>query len=92
MSALVNGECLFQGKLEDGTRVAVKRLFNSKQVLDEFLKEVRLITAIQHRNLLQLKGCCIRDNHTMLVYEFAVNGSLARTISGRSKHKLSCST
>ncbi|BFI25510.1 hypothetical protein MPTK2_1g21730 [Marchantia polymorpha subsp. ruderalis] len=72
---------VYEGKLEDGTRVAVKRLFNSKQVLDEFLKEVRLITAIQHRNLLQLKGCCIRDNHTMLVYEFAVNGSLARTIS-----------
>ncbi|KAG6554563.1 hypothetical protein Mapa_003942 [Marchantia paleacea] len=72
---------VYEGKLEDGTTVAVKRLFNTKQVLDEFLKEVMLITAIQHRNLLQLKGCCIKDNHRMLVYEFAVNESLARTTS-----------
>ncbi|CAM6127671.1 unnamed protein product [Calypogeia fissa] len=64
--------------------LAVKKLFNSKkaQVIDEFLNEVVLITGIKHRNLVQLKGCCVKDKNRILVYEFADNGNLAEALWG----------
>ncbi|KAG6553873.1 hypothetical protein Mapa_004790 [Marchantia paleacea] len=39
------------------------------------------ITGIRHRNLIQLKGCCVREKQKrMLVYEFAENKSLAEAL------------
>ncbi|CAM6088870.1 unnamed protein product [Calypogeia fissa] len=67
----------------DGTQelVAVKTLYASKQALTEFLNEVVLITGIKHRNLVQLKGCCIhKEDQRMLVYEYAENGNLAEAL------------
>ncbi|CAM6088871.1 unnamed protein product [Calypogeia fissa] len=67
----------------DGTLelVAVKTLYPSKQALTEFLNEVVLITGIKHRNLVQLKGCCIhKEDQRMLVYEYAENGNLAEAL------------
>lgn len=71
-----------QGVLEDGTILGVKKLFNSKQVLSEFLNEVVLITGIKHRNLIQLKGCCIKDRQRILVYEYAENRNVAEALRG----------
>lgn len=75
---------VYKGVLADGTALAVKQLFNSRglQVLDEFLNEVVLITGIKHKNLIQLKGCCIKDKQRMLVYEYAERGNLAEALWG----------
>ena len=54
----------------------------SCQGKQEFLNEAALITAVQHRNLVKLKGCCLERDHRILVYEFMENKSLNKTLFG----------
>ncbi|TYI12915.1 hypothetical protein ES332_A08G022000v1 [Gossypium tomentosum] len=76
---------VYKGKLKDGRMVAVKRLSHDKsqQGESEFLAEVRLITSIQHKNLVRLLGCCSDGSQRLLVYEFMKNGSLDHIIYGK---------
>ncbi|KAM7269274.1 hypothetical protein ACFE04_024771 [Oxalis oulophora] len=72
------------GKLSDGRMVAVKQLaFNrSQQGETEFLSEVRMITSIQHKNLVRLLGCCSDGPQRVLVYEYLKNRSLDLIVYG----------
>lgn len=68
-----------QGQLHaNASPVAVKQLFiKNQQSITEFLNEVVLVTAIKHRNLVNLKGCCVREDQRLLVYEYVDNNDLA---------------
>ena len=75
----------WQGTLTDGRVIAVKQL--SKSSLHgkrQFVAEVSTISAVQHRNLVKLHGCCIDSNTHLLVYEYLENGSLDRALLGEN--------
>lgn len=74
-----------QGELPNGHTVAVKQLFVKKaEGLAEFLNEVVLITGMKHRNLVNLKGCCLRDNQRLLVYDYVDNYDVEQILLGMS--------
>ncbi|KAK3416660.1 hypothetical protein EUGRSUZ_H02428 [Eucalyptus grandis] len=66
--------------------VAVKRISRgSKQGKKEFITEVKVISSLRHRNLVQLIGWCHEANEFMLVYELMPNGSLDRHLFGKKR-------
>ncbi|GER48103.1 leucine-rich repeat receptor-like protein kinase [Striga asiatica] len=78
---------VYKGTLADGRVVAVKQLsMASHQGKCEFVAEIAIISAVQHRNLVKLYGCCIEGDKRLLVYEYLVNKSLDQLLFGdRSK-------
>ncbi|XP_031118634.1 G-type lectin S-receptor-like serine/threonine-protein kinase SD2-5 [Ipomoea triloba] len=71
---------VFEGVLENGTKIAVKRLDSMSQGLKEFLAEVNTIGNIHHFNLVKLIGYCREKSMRLLVYEHMCNGSLDKWI------------
>lgn len=76
---------VYQGVLQDGTRLAVKKLEGIGQGKKEFRAEVSIIGSIHHHHLVRLKGFCAEGSHRMLAYEFMANGSLDKWIFKRNK-------
>ncbi|XP_028797284.1 L-type lectin-domain containing receptor kinase IX.1-like [Neltuma alba] len=69
---------VYRGFLKDSnTCIAIKRISEgSKQGMKEFASEVRIISQLRHRNLVQLLGWCHKGKELLLVYEYMPNGSL----------------
>ncbi|CAN1843967.1 G-type lectin S-receptor-like serine/threonine-protein kinase At2g19130 [Linum perenne] len=72
---------VYKGTLPDSTVVAVKKLesinFRRAENHKQFLAEVRTLGAIQHLNLVGLRGFSSDNNTMMLVYDYMPNGSVA---------------
>ncbi|GAB4848816.1 hypothetical protein Ancab_003610 [Ancistrocladus abbreviatus] len=75
---------VYRGMLTNpNTEVAVKRVSrSSKQGRKEYASEVRIISRLRHRNLVQLIGWCHEKGELLLVYEFMPNGSLDSHLFG----------
>uniref|UniRef100_A0ACD5TBC2 Uncharacterized protein n=1 Tax=Avena sativa TaxID=4498 RepID=A0ACD5TBC2_AVESA len=73
---------VYKGYLkETNVHVAVKRVFKGSQRGEmEYVAEVRVISQLRHRNLLQLVGWCHDNNDLLLVYELMPYGSLDKHI------------
>ncbi|KAL5728318.1 non-specific serine/threonine protein kinase [Ranunculus cassubicifolius] len=69
---------VYRGLLQDSNiEVAVKRISQkSRQGKKEFVSEVKIISQLRHRNLVELLGWCHEREKLLLVYEFMPNGSL----------------
>ncbi|KAM1041690.1 hypothetical protein TB2_030385 [Malus domestica] len=69
---------VYRGFIKDlDSYVAVKRVSSrSRQGMKEYAAEVRIISRLRHRNLVQLVGWCHEKGELLLVYEFMSNGSL----------------
>ncbi|GLU13361.1 hypothetical protein SLE2022_299990 [Rubroshorea leprosula] len=64
--------------------IAVKKISRrSKQGKKEYVTEVKIISQLRHRNLVQLIGWCHDKSEFLLVYEFMPNGSLDSHLFGR---------
>ncbi|KAE8725665.1 L-type lectin-domain containing receptor kinase IX.1 [Hibiscus syriacus] len=76
---------VYRGYLPDlDMVVAVKRISRgSKQGKKEFVTEVKVISQLRHRNLVQLIGWCHDKSEFLLVYEFMPNGSLDFFLFGK---------
>ncbi|KAL1365468.1 hypothetical protein HN51_013489 [Arachis hypogaea] len=66
--------------------VAVKKISRgSRQGKKEYVTEVKVISQLRHRNLVQLLGWCHDKGEFLLVYEFMPNGSLDSHLFGSKK-------
>ncbi|KAK1372796.1 hypothetical protein POM88_028989 [Heracleum sosnowskyi] len=80
-----------QGTLTDGRVVAVKKLsVASHQGKSQFVAEIATISAVQHRNLVKLYGCCIEGDKRLLVYEYLENNNLEQALFGKTNLFLDC--
>ncbi|XP_016492501.1 putative LRR receptor-like serine/threonine-protein kinase At5g10290 [Nicotiana tabacum] len=70
---------VYKGVLNDGTKVAVKRLadYESPGGDAAFQREVEMISVAVHRNLLRLIGFCTTPTERLLVYPYMQNLSVA---------------
>ncbi|KAJ4705812.1 putative LRR receptor-like kinase [Melia azedarach] len=74
---------VYKGKLADGSVIAVKQLsVASRQGKSQFVAEIATISAVQHRNLVKLHGCCLEGAERLLVYEYLENRSLDQALFG----------
>ncbi|KAL4625300.1 hypothetical protein ACB092_05G015700, partial [Castanea dentata] len=75
---------VYKGLLsESNVEVAVKRVSKgSKQGKKEYKSEVKIISRLRHRNLVQLIGWCHEQRELLLVYEYMPNGSLDSHLFG----------
>ncbi|KAG0624025.1 hypothetical protein M758_3G218500 [Ceratodon purpureus] len=81
---------VYKGVLPNGNVVAVKQLYvKTAQGMDDFLNEVVLITGMKHRNLVNLKGCCLREHQRLLVYEYVDNYDVDHVLTGSKREELS---
>ncbi|KAK4724233.1 hypothetical protein R3W88_027012 [Solanum pinnatisectum] len=78
---------VYKGYLsESNSYIAVKRVSReSQQGIKEYVSEVRIVSRLRHKHLVQLIGWCHQKRELLLVYEFMPNGSLDHHIfSGKS--------
>ncbi|KAG0562196.1 hypothetical protein KC19_9G125700 [Ceratodon purpureus] len=84
---------VYKGTLSTGNQVAIKKL---KPItaphgieVDDFLNEVVFITKMKHRNLVDLKGYCMRGKERMLVYEYIENMDVEQSLLlGKNKEAM----
>ncbi|KAI4998230.1 L-type lectin-domain containing receptor kinase IX.1-like [Hordeum vulgare subsp. vulgare] len=69
---------VYKGFLKElKTEVAIKRVSKtSKQGRKEYISEVKIISRLRHRNLVQLLGWCHGGGQLLLVYDLMPHGSL----------------
>ncbi|XP_031132020.1 L-type lectin-domain containing receptor kinase IX.1-like [Ipomoea triloba] len=69
---------VYLGFLRDlNLEVAVKRVSSqSKQGIEQYASEVKIISRLRHRNLVPLHGWCHEKGELLLVYEYMPGGSL----------------
>ncbi|KAK9096203.1 hypothetical protein Sjap_021700 [Stephania japonica] len=79
---------VYKGCLPDGKELAVKILEPSHEdAVKEFVLEIEIITALNHKNIVSLFGFCMEDSNLLLVYDFLSRGSLERNLHGDEKNK-----
>ncbi|RLN40359.1 putative proline-rich receptor-like protein kinase PERK11 [Panicum miliaceum] len=81
---------VYRGSLACGQQVAIKLSKASAEASKDFLREVDIITKLQHQRILPLIGVCVEGPNLISVYSYLPRGSLEDSLHGeRSKPALS---
>uniref|UniRef100_A0A2N9IGP9 Receptor-like serine/threonine-protein kinase n=1 Tax=Fagus sylvatica TaxID=28930 RepID=A0A2N9IGP9_FAGSY len=67
---------VFKGTLPNSTAIAVKKIRSLQQGEKQFCAEISTLGAIQHVNLVRLRGFYVEASKRFLVYEYMPKGSL----------------
>ncbi|EES12042.1 hypothetical protein SORBI_3006G055000 [Sorghum bicolor] len=67
---------VYKGTLENGKKVAVKRLRDSKRTIQELEREISIVANLRHKNLVRFLGYCFQEEGRFLIYEYVPNNSL----------------
>lgn len=71
---------VYKGLLQDGMVVAIKN--RPAAPTNDFIIEVRYLSSIRHRNLVNLLGYCQEGAQQMLIFEYIPNGSISTHLYG----------
>jgi len=84
---------VYAGKLPGKSVVAVKKIrHRDTQGMEQVLNEIRLLSFVDHPNLVRLLGCCLDKGEPILVYEFMPNGTLSQHLQKERGEGLSWRT
>ncbi|VFQ67807.1 unnamed protein product [Cuscuta campestris] len=78
---------VYKGLLPNGKRVAVKILKLSQETWADFTREIGIMAAVKHKNIVPLLGICIKDNDLISVYNLFSKGNLEENLHGKGKTK-----
>ncbi|KAJ6362029.1 hypothetical protein OIU78_002436 [Salix suchowensis] len=76
---------VFYAKLSDGMPAAIKKLdtSSSQEPDSDFASQLSVVSRLKHEHFVELTGYCLDANNRILVYQFAVMGSLHDVLHGR---------
>ncbi|KAF7844804.1 putative leucine-rich repeat receptor-like protein kinase [Senna tora] len=76
---------VYKASLPSGRIVALKKLHRTEAQDPSFSKsfhnEVKMLTEIRHRNIVELHGFCLHNRCMFLIYEYMERGSLSYVLS-----------
>nr|CAB3496523.1 unnamed protein product [Digitaria exilis] len=73
---------VYRGSLACGQQVAIKLSKASAEASKDFLREVDIITKLQHRRIVSLIGVCVEGPKLISVYSYLPRGSLEDNLHG----------
>lgn len=77
---------VYEGIIDDKRIVAVKKAVNLDERLKKiFLREMYILSLINHKNVIKILGCCLEVEVPMLVYEFISGGTLSQRIQDKNR-------
>ncbi|KAJ6686338.1 WALL-ASSOCIATED RECEPTOR KINASE-LIKE 21 [Salix purpurea] len=85
-----NNSTIYAGVLRDDTHIAVHKVeCRDDRELTQVLSRVEILSAVLHRNMARVLGCCIDSVYSpLVVYEYPANGTLEEHLHQSGEQKV----